>query len=185
MTRLLAFCAVLILACGQQPAGADAKQPQPPTGMQLFSSAFADGQTIPREYTGEGRNISPPLAWTNAPEGTQSFALICNDPDAPRGDFIHWVLYNLGPETSALEPGMPRNQVFEDSSSQGANGFARIGYDGPLPPPGKPHRYFFNLYALDTTLSTDESSPMDARALQKAMKGHTLATATLMGLYGR
>jgi len=185
MTRLLALCAVLILACGQQPAGADLNRPQPPTGMQLTSSAFAHGQTIPKEYTGQGSNISPPLAWTNAPEGTQSFALICIDPDAPVGDFIHWVLYNLGPETGSLGPGMPRNQVFEDGSVQDANGFGRTGYDGPLPPPGKPHRYFFNLYALDTTLSSDEGRPLDPSALQKAMKGHTLATATLTGLYGR
>jgi Raf kinase inhibitor-like YbhB/YbcL family protein len=186
MTRYLILCAVLVLACGQQPAGTDVKQAQPSAGMRLTSSAFADGQTMPKQHTGDGRNISPPLAWTDAPEGTKSFALACNDPDAPHGDFIHWVVYNLGPETGSLKPGMPRTQVFdEDGAGQGTNSFGRIGYDGPLPPPGKPHRYFFNLYALDTTLATDEGRPMDARALQNAMKGHTLATATLMGLYGR
>ncbi len=184
MTRYLILCAVLVLACGQ-PAGTDVKQAQPSAGMRLTSSAFANGQTMPNQHTGDGRNVSPPLAWTDAPEGTKSFALVCNDPDAPRGDFIHWVIYNLGPETSSLKPGVPRDQAFEDGPRQGINGFARTGYDGPLPPPGRPHRYFFNLYALDTTLSSDESQPMDARALQKAMKGHTLATATLMGLYGR
>ncbi|UCG44408.1 MAG: YbhB/YbcL family Raf kinase inhibitor-like protein [candidate division WOR-3 bacterium] len=152
--------------------------------MQLTSSAFTDGQTMPKQYTGDGKNISPPLAWTDPPEGTRSFALICNDPDAPRGDFIHWVIYNLGPETTTLNSGMPRNQVFEDGSGQGTNSFGRIGYDGPLPPPGKPHRYFFNLYALDIVLSADDP-PGDAAAAMKAMEGHVLATATLMGLYGR
>jgi Raf kinase inhibitor-like YbhB/YbcL family protein len=145
--------------------------------IQITSSAFKDGETIPAKYTCDGANVSPPLAWSGVPGGTHSLAVIADDPDAPVGTWVHWVLYNLPAGQTSLVEGV------QGVGLQGTNDFRKIGYGGPCPPRGKPHRYFFKLYALD---STADIKPGGSKAdLEKAMQGHILAQGQLMGRYGR
>lgn len=151
--------------------------------VELKSSAFAQGETIPKSHTGDGKNISPPLAWAEPPQGTKCWALICDDPDAPRGTWVHWVLFNLPGNTRELAEAVPMDKSLPNGAIQGKNDFGDIGYGGPAPPKGKPHRYFFKLYALDASLSL---KPGATKAeLLKAMDGHLLATGELMGKYQR
>jgi Raf kinase inhibitor-like YbhB/YbcL family protein len=145
--------------------------------LELTTTAFAEGANIPREHTGDGANSAPPLKWPDPPPGTRSFALICDDPDAPRGTWVHWVLFNLPADQRELASAVPA------SAKQGKNDFGKLGYGGPAPPPGKPHRYFFKLYALDTVL--DLNAGASKAQLLAAMKGHILAEGQLMGRYGR
>ena len=147
--------------------------------MQLTSTAFAEGGTIPKEYSGDGADRSPPLRWSGAPAGTKSFALIADDPDAPRGTWVHWVLFNLPPETTEL----PEGVKLPSGAIQGKNDFGNIGYGGPAPPRGKPHRYYFKLYALDSMLNLPEGATK--QQTEAATKGHILAEGQLMGKYGR
>ncbi len=150
----------------------------------LSSDAFLNGDLIPIRHTCEGRDLSPPLTWGDPPGGTQSFALVCEDPDAPRGIWVHWVLYNLPAQVRGLPQGVEPDPELADGSRQGRNDFGRLGYGGPCPPPGRgPHRYYFRLYALDTLLTLP---PGATRAdLLAAMDGHVLATAELMGRFER
>ena len=151
--------------------------------MNLLSTTFANGQPIPRDCTCDGENRSPHLAWSEIPVDTRSFALVCDDPDAPRGTWVHWVLFNLPADAIELKPGVPRAPELPSGARHGLNDFGNIGYEGPCPPPGKPHRYFFRLYALDCALSLP---PGVKRAeLDQAVAGHVLAEAALMGTYGR
>lgn len=150
---------------------------------QLESSAFAAGATIPREHTCDGADRSPPLSWGPPPEKTQSLALIMHDPDAPRGDWVHWVSFNLPPQVRQLDLGVPPDAELPNGARQGLNDFGRVGYGGPCPPRGPAHRYFFRLYALDTRLSLPARS---TRAqVESAMRGHVLAQTELMGRYSR
>jgi Raf kinase inhibitor-like YbhB/YbcL family protein len=149
--------------------------------MKLTSTAFPEGGTIPKDYTGDGRDVSPPLTWSEVPDGTRSFALIGDDPDAPRGTWVHWVLYNLPADQRELTEGVPTDPTLPNGARQGKNDFNNTGYGGPAPPPGKPHRYFFKLYALDTTLNLPEGATK--AQLEQAMKGHVLAQGQLMGKY--
>ncbi len=147
--------------------------------LQITSAAFAAGEPIPTKHTCDGEDVSPPLSWEDAPEATVSFALICDDPDAPAGTWVHWVIFGIlaGSReipTSAFTPG---------GAKQGINDFRRIGYGGPCPPPGPAHRYFFKLYALDSGLELEEGATK--RDLLAAMEGHILAEAQLMGTYQR
>jgi Raf kinase inhibitor-like YbhB/YbcL family protein len=151
--------------------------------LQLTSTAFREGETVPKQYTGDGKDTSPPLAWTDAPAGTKSFALICDDPDAPRGAWDHWVLFNLPAESRGLEEGVPTTEKLPTGARQGKNGWGKIGYGGPAPPRGKPHRYFFKLYALDAAL--DLPAGATKQQLTDAMQEHVLAEAHLMGAYAR
>ncbi len=151
--------------------------------IDLTSPAFSEGETIPRQYTADGKNVSPALAWTDPPEGTQRFALICDDPDAPRGTWVHWVLYNLPADARGLDEGVPPQGELPSGARQGKNDFGKIGYGGPAPPRGKPHRYFFRLYALDAPL--DLAAGATRAQLQAALQGHVLAEGQLMGTYGR
>jgi Raf kinase inhibitor-like YbhB/YbcL family protein len=151
--------------------------------IQITSTAFSEGQPIPRKYTGEGSDISPPLAWTNAPANTKSFALIADDPDAPMGTWVHWVLYDLPAGTNALPEDVAKTQYIAGNAKQGITDFHRLGYGGPFPPPGKPHRYFFKLYALDTML--DLKPGATKKDVEAAMKGHILAEGQVMGTYQR
>jgi Raf kinase inhibitor-like YbhB/YbcL family protein len=151
--------------------------------IELTSTAFHDGERIPKAYTGDGKDVSPPLRWSEPPQGTKSFALICDDPDAPRGTWVHWVLFNLPAEQRQLEEATPGVEVLASGAKHGKNDFGKIGYGGPAPPPGKPHRYFFKLYALDTVL--DLAPGASKSQLVTAMQGHVLAEGQLMGLYGR
>jgi Raf kinase inhibitor-like YbhB/YbcL family protein len=151
--------------------------------IELHSTAFQPGATIPKPYTGDGADQSPPLSWSEPPAGTKSLALICEDPDAPRGIWTHWVLFNLPADTRELKEGVPAKETLSNGARQGKNDFKNIGYGGPAPPKGKPHRYFFKLYALDATL--DLPAGATRTELLDAMKGHILAEGQLMGKYGR
>jgi Raf kinase inhibitor-like YbhB/YbcL family protein len=156
--------------------------PSTPT-MTLTSPAFADGEALPRSCTGDAGDVSPSLHWSTSPEGTKAFAVICRDTDAPSGTFIHWVIYNIPDTTRRLPPGIAGTGSPKDGFIQGKNDFGSIGYGGPKPPPGKVHRYFFDLYALDTMLPVEPD--VDAARLKQLMNGHILATSELVGTYRR
>jgi Raf kinase inhibitor-like YbhB/YbcL family protein len=150
----------------------------PMTDVELSSTAFEEGQPIPERYSCDGDNASPPLSWTSLPEGTRSLALIVHDPDAPSGDFTHWLAWNIDPGSDGLEEDVP-------APLHGTNGFGRPGYGAPCPPPGDgPHRYYFELYALDTDLDLLESGAAREQ-LEREMEGHVLGQARLMGTYER
>lgn len=151
--------------------------------IQLNSTAFKDGETIPVIYTCDGKNISPPLSWTEPPQGFKSIALIVDDPDAPAGTWVHWVVFNLSPSMSSLSEGASSLGSQEPFGMAGMNSFQKSGYGGPCPPKGKPHRYFFKLYALDIMLGL--KSGVSKADVEKAMQGHILAQGQLMGTYGR
>jgi hypothetical protein len=151
--------------------------------LEVTSTAFQQAQIIPTEYTGDGRNASPPLQWSEPPIGTKSLALICEDPDAPRGTFSHWVLFAIPATTRELSEGLPAQATLPNGMTQGTNGFRKVGYGGPSPPPGKPHRYFFKLYALDTQPRLSAGATRDQ--LLAAIQDHVLAEGQLMGTYGR
>lgn len=158
--------------------------PQPGKGnMQLISTAFKAGEPIPAKHTCDGQDTSPPLKWTNAPPNTKSFALISDDPDAPMGTWVHWVLYDLPPTVTELSEDLPRSPSISHGAKQGLNDFHRLGYGGPCPPPGKPHRYYFKLYALDTVLGLKPGATK--KDVERAMEKHTLGQAQLMGTYQR
>jgi Raf kinase inhibitor-like YbhB/YbcL family protein len=147
------------------------------------TTAFSEGGVIPKKYTCDGADLSPELTWADAPERTQSLALIADDPDAPVGTWTHWLIWNIPAKTTTLAQGIPKNENLDDGARQGKNDFKRIGYGGPCPPPGKPHRYFFKLHALDAML--DVKAGASRNELERAMKGHVLSQAELMSRYGR
>lgn len=150
--------------------------------LQLSSSAFRDGEKIPPRFTYDGEDVSPPLQWSGAPSATRSFVLLCEDPDAPRGTWLHWLLYNLPSDAIELAEGVPLEAVLPSGARQSDNDSGTVGYEGPCPPRGRSHRYVFRLYALDTQLSlTDDGRS----ALESAMDHHVLATGTLTGTYQR
>lgn len=182
--RALLTVTLLLAACAAPPAATE-RQPARTNGFALTSPAFENGGTIPVRFTGDGANVSPGLNWTGAPEGTRSFALICDDPDAPRGTFVHWVLYNWPADSSRIPEALAAGATLDNGARQGPNGRGDAGYIGPAPPPGKPHRYFFRLYALDTALVIDDPEGPHAGALRAAMEGRVLGEAVLVGRYGR
>jgi len=149
----------------------------------LKTTAFAAGGGIPKKHTCDGADVSPALSWNDAPAGTQSFALIADDPDAPVGTWTHWIIWNIPAKATALAEGVPKEGESVDGARQGKNDFKRVGYGGPCPPPGKPHRYFFKLYALGAKL--DLKAEASKSELERAMKGHVLSQTELMGTYGR
>jgi Raf kinase inhibitor-like YbhB/YbcL family protein len=151
--------------------------------LELKSPAFIQGGKIPRQATCDGGDISPALSWSESPQGTQSFALITEDPDAPSGTFVHWVVYNLPANARSLPERIPGSEEIPGGGMQGTNDFPATGYEGPCPPPGKPHRYFFKLYALDSKL--DLKAGARKLEVEQAMKGHVLAQGQLMARYGR
>lgn len=150
--------------------------------IQVTSAAFEAGGAIPAKHTCDGANVSPPLAWTAAPAGTRSFALIVDDPDAPSGTFTHWVLFNLPASATGLPEAVPPRPVLDDGARQGTSSFRRVGYGGPCPPRGT-HRYFFKLYALDAMLDLESGAAKDD--LTAAMRDHVLDEGELMGRYAR
>jgi Raf kinase inhibitor-like YbhB/YbcL family protein len=152
--------------------------------LELHSTAFHGGETIPREFAGDGPNKSPPLEWSGAPGATKAYALIVDDPDAPKGTFIHWVIYDIPATQSRLPEDVAHAGAFTDGRMQGDNDFGHRGWDGPLPPRGdRPHRYFFKLYALDAPLGLDTGASKGE--VERAMEGHVLARAELVGRYAR
>jgi hypothetical protein len=150
--------------------------------MEIKSSAFKEGTTIPGKYTCDNIDISPPLEWSQVPDGTKRFALICDDPDAPVGTWVHWVLFNLPGNILKLSENVPKIEVLKNGARQGKNDFGKIGYGGPCPPGGI-HRYYFKIYALDKEL--DSKPGITKKELLKAMEGHILAEGQLMGKYKR
>ncbi len=153
-----------------------------PATMTMTSSAFAAKATIPAKYTCDGESISPPLQWDAPPSGTQSLALVVDDPDAPSGTFVHWAIYGLPPALRALPEGVSTDERPATGGVNGANGAGKLGYTGPCPPSGV-HRYFFRLYALDVKLDSTPGWTEDQ--LLQAMNGHILGQAELMGTYSR
>ncbi len=151
--------------------------------MKLSSTAFTEGAVIPAKHTCDERNISPALKWTGVPAETKSLVLIVDDPDAPSGTWVHWLVYDLPPQTSELAEDMPKTQYLPGGAKQGLNDFRALGYGGPCPPPGKAHRYFFKLYALDKQL--DLKPGATKRDLERAMANHIIGQAQLMGTYQR
>lgn len=149
--------------------------------LSITSTAFAQGQPIPSQYSCDGKGISPALAWSGAPDGTKSFALIMDDPDAPMGTYVHWVIYNIPSSVAALPEAMSKDPKLANGSVQGPNSSGRAGYAGPCPPGGT-HRYFFKLFALDTLL---DISSAGKDQLLKTMQGHILAQGELMGTFSR
>jgi Raf kinase inhibitor-like YbhB/YbcL family protein len=161
----------------------DARRTPNATGLvgevnRLTSPSFADGSTIPTRHTADGENVSPPLTWTGAPEGTESFVLVCEDPDAPSGTFVHWLVAGIPATCRELREGLHRVDLVE-----GENGFGELGWGGPSPPPGAPHRYVFRLYALDTTPTLEAGARRPD--FDRAIEGHVLHEAVLIGMYGR
>ena len=149
--------------------------------FELTSTAFKEGEPIPQKYSCKGEDISPPLAWGDPPEGTQSLALIMDDPDAPAGTWVHWIVFNLPAEVRDLPENMPTGMKFGDvAATFGLNSWGRNAYGGPCPPSGT-HRYFFKLYALDTTLSLN--AEVKKGTVESAMDGHVLAQTELMGIF--
>jgi len=153
--------------------------------FSLTSDAFTDGESIPSHFTCDGDDISPALRWQGGPDGTQSFALIMDDPDAPGGTYTHWVIYNIRPQANALPEGVEQTErpANGEGGVQGQNDFGDNGYGGPCPPGGNPHHYNFRLYALDGTLDLDPGASKGE--LLKAMEGRTLGEAMLTGTYKR
>jgi Raf kinase inhibitor-like YbhB/YbcL family protein len=151
--------------------------------LAVTSPAFHDGQTIPKEYTADGKNVSPPIKWSTPPNGTKSLALICEDPDAPAGTWVHWVVYGIPAGATGLAESVPSEGKLANGAKQGTNSFRKVGYGGPSPPPGKPHRYFFKVYAVDFDLSSEAHA--DAKQIEEKIAGHTLAAGQLIGTYGR
>lgn len=151
--------------------------------MQLKASAFQPGSEIPAQFTYDGADISPALTWTQPPERAQTFALIMDDPDAPRGTFVHWLLYDLPADERGLPEDVPPQRTLPSGASQGRNDFGRVGYGGPCPPAGPPHRYYFRLSALDSRL--DLKAGATRAQLDRAMRGHVLAQAELVARYRR
>ena len=151
--------------------------------LELTSAAFKEGEAIPMKYTCDGDDVSPPLKWSGIPNDVKSIALICDDPDAPAGTWVHWVLYGLAASVNGLPESITSSETTPQVAKQGVNDFQRVGYGGPCPPPGKPHRDFFKLYALDAELNLKPGATKSD--VVNAMKGHTLAEGQLMGPYKR
>jgi Raf kinase inhibitor-like YbhB/YbcL family protein len=181
---LLVTCLALVVSgCGLTPTPTTMPEKgDQAMAFELTSTVFAQGEPIPLKYTCDGEDVSPPLEWGDPTQGTQSFALISDDPDAPVGTWDHWVLYNLPGEARSLPEAVPPDAELPDGSRHGQNSWRRLGYGGPCPPSGT-HRYFFKLYALDTTL--DLASGANKKQLLQAMEGHILGQAELMGVYSR
>ena len=149
--------------------------------LTLWSSAFTEGEAIPNRHTYEGGNISPLLAWGEPPEGTRSFTLIVDDPDAPNDVFTHWIIFNIPADSRELPEGVPKNAQLSDGALQGKNDAGDIGYMGPCPPPGRPHRYRFTIYALDSLLALDAG--ISKTQLLAAIEEHVLEHYQLTGIY--
>jgi Raf kinase inhibitor-like YbhB/YbcL family protein len=183
MAKLTYLCCITIVTALLTVNFLEAQATRVRQPFQLTSSAFAPGAMIPSQYSCTGTDISPALHWGDAPVGTQSFALIVDDPDAPAGDWVHWTMWNIPATSHELAENVPKQEHLADGSRQGRNDFRKTGYNGPCPPGGKTHRYFFRLYALDTTI---DLKPGAAKAdLDAAIKGHVLAQAEYMGTFKR
>lgn len=150
--------------------------------LEIASEAFVNGGTIPEECSYTRQNWSPPFRWSGQPKGTRSLVLWVDDPDAPGGSWVHWVLFNMPGHSSGLEEAASNNKTLPKGSLEGKNDFGGTGYGGPCPPPGLAHRYYFTLFALDAELSLPGG--VGKKEVERAMEGHVLAKAEVMGLFG-
>jgi Raf kinase inhibitor-like YbhB/YbcL family protein len=172
---MMLLVAVQMLLMGTL-AGAD-------SDLKLSSPAFNSGAPIPTDFSCTAGDHSPALAWSGAPAGTKSFALIVEDPDAPMGTFVHWVVFNVPPGASGMPADAPKTPQLPDGATQGSNGMGAVGYKGPCPPPGKTHHYHFELFALDSALEVPPHA--DAGAVRAAMQNHVKASTELVGTFER
>jgi Raf kinase inhibitor-like YbhB/YbcL family protein len=185
---MFSLLALVVMACAkEQPAAGDQanlaqKDPKVSTAFKLTSTAFKEGETIPGSYTCDGVNVSPSLEWSGVPATAKTLALICDDPDAPAGTWVHWVLYNLPAANMGLIENVPATEQLKGGGVQGTNDFRKVGYGGPCPPSGT-HRYFFKLYALDSELPLKPGATKGD--LVKAMEGHIVGQTQLMGRYSK
>jgi Raf kinase inhibitor-like YbhB/YbcL family protein len=182
--RILVFVVSVFLVCFSPDGdGASAQMlGSNKAGMGVVSPAFTEGSMIPKRYTCDGEDVSPSLQWTGIPEGAKTLSLICDDPDAPMGTWVHWVLFNIPVAMNGLPPGVPSKKILDHGAKHGRNDFGSLGYRGPCPPGGM-HRYYFRLYAVDTEINLD--SGITAPQLLRAMEGHVVAEGQLMGTYKR
>lgn len=189
-TRASAFTILLSLTLPGCGASRQPRSPDPPgkqssdqkSEIKVTSVAFKEGQPIPRQYTCNGVNVSPPIEWSGVPKAAKTIAVVADDPDAPAGTWVHWVLYNLPAENIGLVENVPADETLKAGGFQGKNDFEKIGYGGPCPPSGT-HHYFFKVYAVDAEL------PLKAGAtkadLETALSGHVMTQGQLMGTYQR
>lgn len=185
ISKFIASCAILSLAlwgaaCSQTEKRADSQPKEVAMAIELTSPSFKEGEPIPSKYTCDGENVSPALAWKNLPQGTKTLALICDDPDAPVGTWVHWVIFNIPDTMTGLPEAVPTNPSLPTGAIQGLSDFRKPGYGGPCPPSGR-HRYFFKLYALDGILPIGPQTTK--KDLLKAMEKHILGQCQLMGTY--
>ena len=171
VTLLLSLSVTTVIAQGRGDAHT----------FTLVSSAFATGTEIPKPYTCKGEDVSPALQWSGAPPNTAAFAIIMDDPDAPSGTWVHWVIWNLPATARSLPEGVPKRAQLPDNARQGRNSFGKIGYNGPCPPPGQTHRYFFRLYALDKGFTVEPYG--GGTNLEAVMHGHIIAQTEYMGTF--
>ena len=185
----LSVCVCLAGCRGEQEKAEDVAGRQAPQEgvsemvLSLTNPAFEHGKKIPGKFTCLGQDVSPELKWDNAPEATKSFALICDDPDAPGTTWVHWVVWAIPATAAGLSEAIPPDPVLDDGTRQGTTDFGRIGYGGPCPPPGKAHRYFFKLYALDGITELEPGATK--KQLLQTMEGHILAQTELVGTFAR
>lgn len=175
---LMLFCFILLTTCNQAQLSPTSQGGEEMKSILLKSTAFNQGETIPTRYTCDGEDVSPPLEWAEIPSGTKSLVLIMDDPDAPRGTWVHWVLYNIPLEQKGLPEGI------SGLGEGGFNDFGNYKYGGPCPPKGKAHRYIFKIYAIDSVLSLSKNDA-SKQNVEKAMQGHILAAGELIGLFSR
>jgi len=179
---ILLMVGLVVGACKGENSDKPGEKGEVSMALKITSLAFDEGDMIPKQYTCDGADISPPLSWSGMPEGTKSLALIADDPDAPSKTWVHWVLFNLPPDTAGLPEKVPSDDTLSNGARHGKTDFGRLGYGGPCPPGGT-HRYFFKLYALDAILDLEVG--VTKAELLKAMEGHVLAEGQLMGKYKR
>jgi Raf kinase inhibitor-like YbhB/YbcL family protein len=182
--KALLLIAALVIVCAFQSARMSeaGKARGRKVQIKVTSAVFHEGDMIPKRYTCDGANVSPPLAWTGVPQNTKSIAVLCDDPDAPMGTWVHWIMFNLPASARDLPEHVPTDLVLKSGAKQGAGDSGRIGYDGPCPPGGT-HRYYFKVYALDRQLDLEPGVRKGPFA--KAIEGHILAQGHLMGKYSR
>lgn len=178
--RWLLYALLCLYACKEQSSSQGTAQ-SPQDGLSFSSSAFQTGQTMPVRYSCKGQNLSPRLLWSKVPPETRSLALTLEDPDAPGGSFVHWLIYNIPPEISILPEGLPIGETLSLGALQGNNDFGQPGYAGPCPPAGQNHEYIFRLYALDRMLSLPPGSGQQAIAAE--LKNHILGRAEIRGRF--
>src|SRR5215471_15237625 len=186
--QVLSACVAVLLgcsvsSCSKAENATVSKERSTPMTINVRSDSFADGQPIPQKYTCDGEDISPPVRWDSAPDGTKSFALICDDPDAPSGTWVHWVIYDLPATIKELPEAIQANEEVLSGARQGTNDFRRLGYGGPCPPKGNAHRYYFKLYALDIVINLKAGATKSD--VENAMKGHIVGEGKIMGSYQR